>query len=100
MGEVKTPDVAVTLVDSIVADDAPAGAIKFYEAQDYKPAGFHFQCPCGCRSVGGVRVAGDRSWEWNGSRDKPTVRPSVLLYDADRQPHWHGWLTDGVWRSC
>ncbi len=68
MGEVKTPDVAVTLVDSIVADDAPAGAIKFYEALDYKPAGFHFQCPCGCRSVGAVRVAGDRAWEWNGRR--------------------------------
>lgn len=58
MSDVKTPDVAVTLVDSIGSDDAPAGAIKFYDADGFAPHGFHFQCPCGCRSVGGVKVAG------------------------------------------
>jgi len=97
MGEVKTHDVAVALAESII--DAPAGSIKFYDGPDYHPAGFHYQCPCGCGTVGGVRVAGDHAWTWNGSRDKPTVRPSVLLSTKDG-PHWHGWLTDGVWRSC
>lgn len=99
MADVKTQPVAAVLVDSIAADAAPAGAIKFYETAEHKPAGFHFQCPCGCRSVGGVKVA-PGGWTWNGSRDKPTVRPSVLLHDVDGAPHWHGWLTDGVWRSC
>lgn len=101
MGEVKTEPVAVTLVDSIVSDAAPAGSIKFHTAHGSDDlSGFHFQCPCGCRSVGGVKVAGVGAWQWNGSRDKPTVRPSVLLGDAAGNPHWHGWLTDGVWRSC
>lgn len=99
MAEVKTQPVTAVLVNSIVAEEAPAGAIKFYKIAEHEPAGFHFQCPCGCRSVGAVNVA-PGGWQWNGSRDKPTVRPSVLLYDADRKPHWHGWLTDGVWRSC
>lgn len=101
MGEVKTKPISVTLVDSIVSDDAPAGAIKFYTAHGGDNlAGFHFQCPCGCRRLGGVSVAGDRAWKWNGSREKPTVRPSVLLYGDDGNAHWHGWLTDGVWASC
>ena len=37
------------------------------------------------------------AWEWNGSMDKPTLRPSI------QQTHplgWHGWLTDGVWASA
>ena len=100
MAEIKTQPVAVALVDSSVSQDAPAGAIKFYDAEGLSPSGFHFQCPCGCRSVGGVRVAGPNAWQWNGSRDKPTVNPSVLLYDQDQSPHWHGWLRDGVWESC
>lgn len=100
MSEVKTQPVEAILVESIVADEAPAGAIKFYETAEHKPAGFHFQCPCGCRSVGGVKVAGHGAWTWNGSRDKPTVRASVLLNNHDMSPHWHGYLTDGVWTSC
>lgn len=100
MSEVKTAPVLSTLVDSIVDEAAPAGAIKFYETGEHKPAGFHFQCPCGCRSVGAVKVAGPGAWTWNGSRDKPTVRASVLLHNQDMSPHWHGYLTDGVWESC
>lgn len=97
MGEVKTQPVAAQLVDSIIG--APAGGIKFYDAEGNSPSGFHFQCPCGCGTMGSVRVAGDHAWTWNGGRDKPTVRPSVLLSNKDGS-HWHGYLTDGVWRSC
>lgn len=98
MGEVKTPPVEVSLVDSIVARGAPAGAIKYFKTADHDPAGFNFQCPCGCRTMGTVNLS-PGGWEWNGSRDKPTVRPSVQL-STHAGPHWHGWLTDGVWRSC
>jgi len=100
LSEVKTAPMASVLVDNIVSDAAPAGAVKFYDADGQSPFGFHFQCPCGCRSVGGVRVAGSGAWQWNGSRDKPTVSPSVLLYEADQRPHWHGYLRNGVWESC
>jgi hypothetical protein len=43
-------------------------------------------------------VAGDDvhpSWEWNGDRDKPTLRPSVHL-----PRRWHGWFTAGRMVSC
>lgn len=99
MAEVKTQPVDVSLVESIVAKEAPAGAIKFYKTAEHEPAGFHFQCPCGCGMVGAVNVA-PGGWTWNGSREKPTVRPSVRLSDTRGNSHWHGWLTDGVWRSC
>jgi hypothetical protein len=33
MSEVKTAPVSAVLVENIVADDAPAGAIKFYDAE-------------------------------------------------------------------
>lgn len=99
MGEVKTTPVEVRLVDSLFGGDVPAGAVKFYSSPLYQPAGFHFACPCGCGAIGAVKVAGDNAWGWNGDRDKPTVRPSVAFGTKDG-PHWHGWLTDGVWRSC
>lgn len=58
-------------------------------------------CPCGCRGVGvltvgnGFKPDDGPSWQWNGSLDKPTLTPSV-----HHVGHWHGWLTDGVWKSC
>lgn len=98
MSEVKTEPVVATLVDSII--DGPAGSIKFYDAEGHSPSGFHFQCLCGCGDIGAVKVAGAGAWTfWNGSRDKPTVRESVALA-TNGGPHWHGWLTDGGWRSC
>lgn len=62
---------------------------------------WYYGCPCGCGAAGGLRVsAGNKpaqspSWVWNGSKDKPTLKPSVHHIG-----HWHGWLTDGVWLSC
>lgn len=73
-----------------VGDEAPNGNRRFW-----------YQCPCGCGAVGALLVGVNRkpadspSWNWNGSLDKPTLTPSV-----HHRGHWHGWLTDGVWRSC
>jgi hypothetical protein len=100
MGEVRTEPVEAQLVDDIFSGGVPAGAIKFYASPLYQPAGFHFACPCGCGEIGAVKVAGDNAWQWNGNRDKPTVRPSVAFSTKSGNPHWHGWLTDGVWESC
>lgn len=60
---------------------------------------FWYCCPCGCGhraplTVGkNFKPADGPSWDWNGSLDKPTLKPSV-----DHRGHWHGWLTDGVWK--
>lgn len=60
---------------------------------------FRFFCPCGCgvenslligegHKPGGVRP----SWNWNGSKTEPTLKPSV-----HQVGHWHGYLRDGYW---
>lgn len=61
---------------------------------------WYYSCACGCGASGAVRVATDKKpepvgWLWNGSREAPTLTPSV-----HHVGHWHGWLTDGVWLSC
>ena len=38
-------------------------------------------------------------WWWNGDRDKPTLRPSIGV-PATPPYKWHGWLENGVWKSC
>ena len=41
----------------------------------------------------------ENSWTWNGSLDKPTVRPSVRTQYANEQGEnvvIHYWLNDGV----
>lgn len=46
-----------------------------------------FQCP-GCKMLHGVRVdhenRGGSRWTWNGSLDRPTFQPSVLVKGS----HW------------
>ena len=62
---------------------------------------FWYCCPCGCGRRAPLLV-GEKfkpedgpSWNWNGSLDQATLTPSVNHVD-----HWHGFLTDGAWRSC
>lgn len=64
-----------------------------------------FVCPCGCGSIGSVAVAPnplDRGgnhpvWQWNGDLDKPTITPSIQFLSGCK---WHGYLTEGVFRTC
>ena len=81
----------------------PPGSYKFYRHQGSdESAGLHFVCPCGCGVVAGIAFlnppgqAGPK-WTWNGNREKPTCTPSILKLSGCR---WHGYLTDGVFRSC
>lgn len=57
-----------------------------------------FGCPCGCGDIAGIEVKPENpsGWDWNGDLDKPTVTPSILI----NRDHWHGYLTDGVFKSC
>lgn len=98
--------VSATLVENM--DDQPPGAFEFYSRGDEESAGILFMCPCGCGQMHAIGFGKSErpSWGWNGEREKPTVTPSVLIYQMEKGTgkrigeHWHGWLTDGVWRSC
>lgn len=56
-----------------------------------------FFCP-GCQCGHYVNTKGNHPvWGWNGSMDKPTFTPSILVtYDgADKQTRCHSFVTDG-----
>ena len=61
---------------------------------------FWYCCPCGCGLIAPITVGANfkppqrPSWNWNVSTTEPTLTPSV-----HHKGHWHGWLTDGYWRS-
>jgi hypothetical protein len=56
-----------------------------------------FQCP-GCRCLHSVIVERNRPehplWTWNGSLDRPTFSPSILVRDG-RGGVCHSFVTDG-----
>ena len=70
------------------------GAICFMGLK--RDEGLAFKCPC-CSVEGYLPLKHDKhgpSWKWNGSREKPTLNPSIL----QKGPcGWHGWLKDGQW---
>ncbi|WP_430707685.1 DUF6527 family protein [Nitrobacter hamburgensis] len=60
-------------------------------------AGYAFRCPWVCGLESWLPIDdGLRGWTWDGSRERPTLRPSVL----HRSCGWHGYLTNGVWEIC
>ncbi|AXU19699.1 hypothetical protein C7W88_12775 [Novosphingobium sp. THN1] len=89
-----------------------AGHWHFYTAYgdpEQRKAGILFGCPCGCGSMFCVGFdshegAGPR-WHWNGQQEAITLTPSILIYQMDQAgnvtgEHWHGFLTDGEFKSC
>lgn len=85
------------LVETVVGDQAKPGDARYWKAPD-GAEGINFQCPCGCGSLLGVSF-GNRGWTWNGNREKPTVRPSIL-HSSPGGCGWHGYLTDGQFVEC
>ncbi len=74
------------------------GAFKFWKkdtAPDGQVDGLTFICP-GCGEVGGLNFA-PGGWTWDGNRESPTCSPSILHDKA--VCGWHGFLTDGEFRS-
>jgi hypothetical protein len=71
-------------------------------ARCYKPDGREdyrtFKCP-GCRDEHTVRVrsnGGPRpSWKFNGSDDRPTFTPSILVTAPPTDYRCHSFVTDG-----
>lgn len=69
---------------------------KLTEYQNSNGRLFIFFCP-GCKyshpfHVGSV---GRPSWEWNGSMDKPTFTPSLLVFKDVPEQRCHSYVTDG-----
>lgn len=95
MVEVRTEPVTAELVNDIDVSKKP-GAIEYFTSTERGIAGLLFKCPCGCGLMGALdfRPHESPSWDWNGDKEKPTLTPSVHT-----PGHWHGFLTDGVWRS-
>ena len=54
-----------------------------------------FMCP-GCGSAHYVGV-GPEGWKWNGSLERPTLSPSVLVsgYISDREVRCHSFIENG-----
>lgn len=51
-----------------------------------------FKCP-GCKTVHPFHVP---KWEWNGSMEKPTFKPSLLVHPSKIQTRCHSVITDGM----
>ncbi len=109
MTDVKTDPIKASFVeeDNFYDDDMTAkisGSIaiqSWIDEGDPNSQRWIYACPCGCGASGALRVGLNEkptkapSWAWNGSKEKPTLTPSVHHIG-----HWHGFLTDGVWLSC
>ena len=43
-----------------------------------------------------IPVSGPGAWEWNGSKEAPTLSPSIAVSAYPGWTiGWHGWLRDG-----
>ena len=95
-------------VDEIDSDGPiPAGVFEFCSDNNGPNAGILFGCPCGCGEMHVVQFRADHRpmWNWNGDREAPTLTPSIAIRQMDGAgnvigDHWHGFLTNGEWRSC
>jgi hypothetical protein len=84
-------------------DEAKGTPGAFWWSGD-PPKRLTFFCPCGCGSAGGVAVGVDLLdrdgnhpvWQWDGDLDRPTIMPSIQFLSGCK---WHGFLTDGVFKS-
>ena len=82
-------------------DDLPPGTAHIHTYDDGATV-LNYVCPCGCAMAYqiAIYVEGQQAhgWKWNGNRERPTLSPSIAMVEGTCR--WHGWLTDGVFRSA
>ena len=68
-------------------------AEKFHRVGEYGNGEtlYQFHCP-GCKEDHAITVP---RWKWNGSLDKPTTFPSILVDKGDPAYRCHTYITDG-----
>lgn len=92
------------------------GDFCLLENSEGKIVRFGFCCPCGnCGtkllsqiSIDSNTDPGRPKWTWDGNKESPTLTPSILrrIEIAAHGDHpaykcnWHGFLTNGIFRSC
>lgn len=66
--------------------------------------GIEFKCPCGCGLQAmllfdnyPVIKNDNERWTWDKNQMQPTLKPSIHNPDGCG---YHGYLTDGIFRSC
>ena len=78
--------------------DLPLLSLILAEVEATSGRHLFFWCP-GCQETHNVRVGtGDaRSWGWNGSVDKPTFQPSILVthVGGKAEGRCHSFVEDG-----
>ncbi len=82
-------------------DDTKPGEGK-YGSDDGRLSAILYRCPgCG-EPVSCDLKPTDRkpSWEMTGTKEKPTLNPSIIHDKKLGGCGWHGYLTDGVFRPC
>lgn len=105
----RATNVPVEMVDSVGTLKKKPGSFRYYQdaGGDGTETGIVFSCPCGCAKIGSlplVQQPGRPVWTNSGTRERPTLAPSVGIFpwdgDTDVEPdgfHWHGWLKAGAW---
>lgn len=75
--------------------------IHYMGSDNLGPRGGHlyvFHCP-GCRATHPFEVdaPNNTGWQWNGSIERPTFTPSLLVYGGgiSNRPRCHSFVTDG-----
>lgn len=99
--------VPATYVEDVDEHEGTPGAWGLIEDRLGRPIGIEYICPCGCKSQGYLpfRNTGQKgdTWLWNGSKEKPTLQPSVhhiYKINGEQRTHYHGWLKEGVWEPA
>lgn len=73
-----------------------------YATREEVPTDIIYRCP-GCGEIVFCTLKPDPrtpAWEMTGTREAPTLSPSIIHDKAKGGCGWHGWLRDGVFREC
>ncbi len=75
--------------------DVPPGTAQWTEDGKY----LWFTCPCGCgrlHCIPAKRNGNTYGWDFAGTAEVPTLTPSIQITTGCR---WHGFLTNGQWKT-
>ena len=92
-------------VAEIMEHASEPGAYQFTSYNDERVGLIH-ACPCGCGQIGALYWKNPRkggaNWTVSGEWPRVTLRPSIGFWGQNSREqghHWHGYLTDGVFKE-